>query len=194
MTEDGKVQKISYATGCVLAESPDLQDAVKKSSIVSLKEEQAIDMRFIYNEVYGHLIVEKIIEGESLAKICALPGMPSIATLAKWRARHADFDHAIDKAFELRAERAHDKIMDSVEDEGILSKEMVAGAQHKFNKLKWLAAVGNPDRYGQKTTVRGDKKAPLAVYMIDTGIRREQASEDVIEVKPEPQEIENGQA
>ena len=105
-----------------------------------------------------------------------MPGMPAYAIMARWRAENPDFDAAISLAMTMRADHYADLIAADIEDVKNLSKDEVPGAKLRFDKLKWLAAVGNPDRYGQKTKINAEIEQSVTI-IFDTGINREQPGE-----------------
>jgi hypothetical protein len=54
-----------------------------------------------------------------------------------------------------------------------LNRDEVQVQKLKFEKLKYLAGVSNPYRYGSRTIHSGDAQAPVQ-FIISTGINREQ--------------------
>ena len=71
----------------------------------------------------------------------------------------------------MRAEMFHDKIVSSLDD--VLDKEEVAAESLKWNKLKHLASVNDPETFGTRQKLVGDAKQPLQI-IVDTGIRRKE--------------------
>lgn len=168
--ENGEVLEIDAATGAIVNSSPSLAEVYEKGEINA--EMRKGGLQLAYSQAVADIICQKVAEGVPLSRLTKFKGFPSYAVLSRWRAENKTFDAAIMKAKKFAAERYHDEVVESLEKEGILSKEEVPGAKHKFEKLKWLSAVNDPDNYGNRTKVSGDKDNPLQI-IIDTGIRRD---------------------
>lgn len=63
--------------------------------------------------------------------------------------KDADFKERVELAKKARADIFYEKIVDSVDEE--LEKAEVPGAKLRFEKLKYAAAIDNPDKYGEKS-------------------------------------------
>lgn len=62
--------------------------------------------------------------------------------------KDADFREQVENAKRSRADIFYEKIVDSVDEQ--LLKEEVPAAKLRFEKLQYLAATDNPDKYGPK--------------------------------------------
>lgn len=58
------------------------------------------------------------------------------------------FKEAVEEAKRNRADIFYEKIVDSVDE--VLDKTKVPGAKLRFEKLKYAAAIDNPDKYAEK--------------------------------------------
>lgn len=64
-------------------------------------------------------------------------------------------------------------------------KDNVPGEKLLFEKLKWLAEIDNPDKYGTKLKHDGGGVMPVTI-MVDTGIKPQvEKKKEVIEAKSE---------
>ena len=119
--------------------------------------------------ITADIICQRIVEGESLYRICKDPNMPSYSTVCKWKRNNSDFVEDLDQARVDRSEYYADQaIHEGME---ITHKDDVPVATLKHNVMKWAAGVGDAGRYGTKTKIVGDVNAPVS-FIIDTGIRR----------------------
>lgn len=73
-----------------------------------------------------------------------------------WKGLDQGLADRLDAAYKKRAAHWHDKIMKGVDD--IPDKEYAAGAKLQFEKLKYLAEIDDPDRFGKKSTATIDIK------------------------------------
>lgn len=60
-----------------------------------------------------------------------------------------DFKEQVEQAKKARADIFYEKIVDSVDED--IEKAEVPAAKLRFEKLKYAAAVDNPDKYGEKS-------------------------------------------
>lgn len=122
-----------------------------------------------YSREFAERVVHHIIAGKSLSKISKLDGYPSYETICYWRANNVDFDNAIKKAKQCRAEIYRDLIEDSIIEDLELAPEQIAAAKLKYDKLKYLASVDDPTTFGKQSAGGGDTNVQV---IIDTGINR----------------------
>lgn len=116
------------------------------------------------------------------ATITDLPKpLPRYATITRWRRLVPEFAEMLQLAVQDRAEYYHDKL-ERVMDEARSSsaEDRTSLAKMESDNYKWMAKVGNPDRFGDRTKVSGDMAAPLTI-ILDTGIRRNEAVEKLVE-------------
>ncbi len=125
--------------------------------------------KYEFSWIIADIVCQRIVEGERISSICKDKNIPSYGIISRWRRENTKFDEALKLAQEERAELFHDKAIKVAEESK--DKNEVANDTLKVNTYKWAAGVGNPDRFGNKTKLVGDKNAPLA-FVLDTGIRR----------------------
>lgn len=63
--------------------------------------------------------------------------------------RDPDFKEQVELAKKARADIFYEKIVDSVDD--VSPKALVPGEKLRFEKLKYAAAMDNPEKYGEKS-------------------------------------------
>ena len=97
--------------------------------------------------------------------------MPSASRMFLWRREHPDFDKRVKEARVDRGDILYEKVVDIGMNDETIYKDEVPGEKMKLGALKWAASKANPDEYGDRTKVVGDKDAPVMI-VLDTGIRR----------------------
>jgi len=120
-----------------------------------------------YSNTMADVICQRIAEGDSITKVCKDPKMPGYATLSRWRKAHKDFGELFEQALQDRAHMYHDKVIEAAE--ATDTKDDAAVQKVKVDAYKWAAEKGNPDRFGSRTKISGDKGGPLA-FTIVTGV------------------------
>jgi hypothetical protein len=121
----------------------------------------------LYSEALKETILDHYIQGTSIRKIAALPGMPSYGTLLRWVQHHDGFRAALADAAKARALHFADEALD--EAMGALGKDDAPAARLKFEALRWRAETEDPMKYGKRTTVAGDPDRPV-VFVVRTGV------------------------
>jgi hypothetical protein len=155
---------------------------------------------------YHPLIVDSICDtmverGLTLSQVCKLDGYPKLATLMRWQRVYPEIKQKIDEAREMQAEQFYTKMVNNLNEmPDDLNRDEVQVQKLKFEKLKYLAGVSNPYRYGNRTIHSGDAQAPVQ-FVISTGINRDQGvqSETGTDTEreervgdTEPRQIEDG--
>jgi hypothetical protein len=95
----------------------------------------------------GQAICRRLVEGETLTRICRDEGMPGIGTVYDWIHAHADFAEAYVTAREVQAHVKFDQVWD------VASEAREDGwrtARLKFDVLRWQCSKLLPTRYGAK--------------------------------------------
>lgn len=108
----------------------------------------------IYSEQLVNGICERIVNGESLNKICMDEAMPNRDTLYSWLATKTDFSDKYARACKIRREFKFEALED------IIDKEQdVQRARLKADVIKWQLSKEEPKKYGDKVDVTsgGDK-------------------------------------
>lgn len=109
-------------------------------------------------------ICQRIMAGESVARICRDDRMPAQSTVYQWLVSNDQFRAAYQLAKQLMAETLADEALDISDDsagdyvEGKDGKsfdpEHVQRSKLRVDTRKWLAAKLAPKRYGDSTAVR----------------------------------------
>jgi transposase-like protein len=111
-------------------------------------------------------VVEGLCKGTPLAQVCREEGMPNEDTVSKWRKADPEIDRRVaqarDTGFDLLAAEALE-IIDAVPErfEGRIDSGHVGWSKARVETRLKLLACWDPKRYGNKTTLQGDKDAPL---------------------------------
>lgn len=120
-------------------------------------------------------ICARIAEGRSLHTIAKDDDMPAEGTIYRWLFNHLEFQEKYARAREAQADVLAEEIRD-IADTPIIgekvtikadgSQEVVQGDTIERSRLrvdarKWLASKLKPKKYGDSTTLKGDKDNPL---------------------------------
>lgn len=139
--------------------------------------------KHVFNEVTAGNICLLMLEGYSLREITAMEGMPPLRTILTWLSSNEGFKKEFETAKRERGLYFADKVHEIAH---TVTEGNSKSAKVAMDGMKWLASTANPDEYGSKTKITGDKNAPVA-FIIDTGIRKYPAIEaqgGVIDVEP----------
>jgi hypothetical protein len=103
----------------------------------------------IYSDELAELICKRLIEGESLRKICADEGMPDRSTVVRWLADpdHAEFCQQYGRAREAQSDLMDDLILDVANS---CTAETAAADRVKIGAYQWRASKLAPKKYGDK--------------------------------------------
>lgn len=133
----------------------------------------------IYSQDLADDICERLVEGESLRKICKRVGLPSISTVIRWLAseNHLDFRAQYTLAREHQADTLADEILaiadtpkqgvtvttKAVTIDGVTGEEtrtkrgdMLGHRRLQVESRKWLAAKLRPKKYGDRLELGGE--------------------------------------
>lgn len=126
-------------------------------------------------------IIERICEGESLRSICRDDHMPSAGAVCQWLsrdephlvafakrytvAREIQADQLFDEALEIADNGSNDWMeRNDPNNEGYdFNGEYYQRSRLRVDVRKWAAGKLRPSRYGDRTTLVGDPKAPLTM-------------------------------
>jgi hypothetical protein len=112
-----------------------------------------------YNEDIATEICTLIAEGNSLRKIAAMEGMPTLRTIMNWLNRHDEFVQQYARAKESQAD-AYEELMLEV----ARTEKDVQRARLIVDTMKWTASKLKPKKYGDKvdyTTNGKDLPTPI---------------------------------
>jgi len=185
LNEDGLIEVIDEMTGNVISVQSSHQDLLKTKrerliehtlpdgTKVYLEKGLSLDRihpkSYAFSQIVADIICQKIIEGDSMTKICEDPNFPSVSIVAKWKKMNDDFATQVRASYQSRADHYHDKVLS--EAEKTKTKDDAPAQKVKIDAYKWAAEKGNPEQYGNRTKLIGDPNAPLQL-IINTGIDR----------------------
>ena len=119
-----------------------------------------------FNEAIADEIVERMIHGESMLKICADSHIPDRATIYRWMDARPDFATRCARAREGLADFLVDqieKMADATTEENVQSQKV------KISTAQWRAMKMAPRTYGDKTQteVTGVGGGPVQLAAVD---------------------------
>jgi len=112
-------------------------------------------------------VCDRLIEGESLRKICTDNKMPSKSTILRWINEDTAFSTIIAQARVLQADGLDDDIQDVINDIKDGTIDPNAGRVVIWG-LQWRASKLRPKRYGDKLDIDTSVKVSIDVVRYDT--------------------------
>lgn len=106
-----------------------------------------------YSEAVENVILDRLMEGESLRKICKDDDMPSRATVIRWQNERPAFETKCARARVMQADYMDDLVLDVAND---CTPETAAADRVKISAYQWRAAKLAPKKYGDKLALDGD--------------------------------------
>jgi len=185
----GDLEEVDVSTGQILRVCSNVQTAIQSDTnyievktsggqIILVSRDVNADKYLNHEGVrYSQALLDEIcnliMEGETLKRITKLPGMPSLSTLARWRAEVPGCSEQIEKAREMRAEVWHDELVEEFRNR---SESMTDATDKKTRAdiLKWLAQVGNRKSFGNQVKV--EASGGPGVVIIQTGVPSREAA------------------
>ena len=140
-----------------------------------------------YSPELGRKVCELIATGMTPSKISELDGMPSADSVYKWCIRHPDFLKIYDEAREKQMEVYSNQIID-LSDNVRADADCVAKAKLQLHARQWLMGKLKPKKYGDSTTIKGDKDNPLTIGLaaaLDTAIAQRAAGKTIEHIPSE---------
>ena len=134
----------------------------------------------LYTDAIARQICERIMQGQSLKKVCADPRMPSMRTVCRWFAdpRLIDFREMYYFSRRIQAEMRVDEIFEIADDtskdwketfdkngdfvEMVANTEAIQRSRVRIDTRKWYAARLIPRLYGDKKEIELDVTGDLA--------------------------------
>lgn len=122
-----------------------------------------------YSPEIADVICDRLIEGESLRKICLSDDMPNASTICRWLAQREEFRKQYVHAREAQADTLADEILDIADDgsndymgeDKTYDGDAVARSRLRVDARKWYAGKMRPKVYGDKQLVGSDPDNPL---------------------------------
>lgn len=100
-----------------------------------------------YSDELAATICERLMDGESLRRICLDETMPNRSTVIRWMEASPDFATKCARARELQADLMDDMILDEAE---ACTPENAQAARVRIAAYQWRAAKLAPKKYGDK--------------------------------------------
>lgn len=183
---DGKIHIIDSLTGllvCVLNKSSAMQASPgvlvpieQEGRTIYVESGLQLPTRtplYQYNPVILDMICNMVASGQSLSKVCALPGFPSYSVLCRWRRDHPEVNAAIENARRDRAEVMRDAVLEQAErtmEDSIGRKDEVAALGVLLDATKWATGIDN-EKFNPKAKVEATVNVPTQI-IVHTGINR----------------------
>lgn len=118
-------------------------------------------------------ICARLAQGEPLRSICADKGMPGMATVFTWLAKHDEFKEQYARAREEQADALADDIV-RIADEppppdgetGKIDSAWVAWQRNRIDARKWTASKLKPKKYGEKLETKTEHSGSVEIKEI----------------------------
>lgn len=101
-----------------------------------------------YTEKLAQEICMRILEGQSLSKVCKSDDMPARSSVNKWLSENTNFSDNYVRACKIRRENRFEDL-----DEVVDTTEDVQRARLKVDVIKWQLSKEEPKKYGDKMAV-----------------------------------------
>lgn len=120
-----------------------------------------------YSAELGHIICERIANGESLRKICSEPGMPARMSVFRWIRANGDFAEEYAAARQMQGDYMDDLILETAYE---CDPRNFRAASVKISAFQWRAMKLRPREYGERKAVElsGPDRAPLTSVNLNT--------------------------
>ena len=132
-------------------------------------------------------ILDMISEGADEKSVCDHFSIRR-GTFVQWMITFPQFENAVIEARKQRADSYRSIIQRRMCDDSgnivAIDKEDVPGEKLIFEKLKWLAEVDNPEKFGTRVKHEGNMTMPVQI-VVDTGIRTKEDKDQPIEAEAE---------
>lgn len=132
-----------------------------------------------YTQAIADEICERLAKGETLRSVCRTDHMPDESTVRGWlvsnmgdffpqytRARDSGLDAMADELFDISDDGSNDymdKMLNNGEIIEVVNAEHIQRSRLRVETRKWYLSKLAPKRYGDSTTIRGDKDNPLDI-------------------------------
>ena len=115
-----------------------------------------------YSDEIADMICERLMDGDSLVKICADDDMPHRRTVIRWMAANEDFATRCARAREAQADYMDDLILEVANES---TPETAASDRVKISAYQWRASKLAPKRYGDKLGL--DVQGAIKIERVD---------------------------
>jgi len=152
--------------------------AQEKSAQITTTKSTAVSVMGRPSDYTDDIAIEicfRIVNGESLNRICKDDHMPNVATVYRWLQKLEDFRNMYARAKEDQADTLADEIQDIADEKPMMtvvtddeSIEKLDPVGINRNRLridarKWIAAKLKPRKYGDRQILAGDAENPLEI-------------------------------
>ena len=121
----------------------------------------------IYSPELAEAICQRIMDGDTIRKICADDDMPSIMSIFRWLNAHPDFSEQYAHAREVQADTFVDQMQAIADDSGLdvrldedgkwrVDGEVVQRSKLRVETRAKLAELLAPKKYGRKLELSGE--------------------------------------
>lgn len=150
---------------------------IKNHSTLQIPKKMGVPSSF--TQEIADMICSRLMEGESLNSICKDEGFPAKGTVCRWLATNESFQDQYARAREFQADALADEIIDIADDSSNdwmerndpdnpgwqLNGDHVQRSKLRMEARKWVAAKLKPKKYGDSTTIKGDKDNPIELNL-----------------------------
>ena len=136
-----------------------------------------------YTPEVAAAICARLMEGESLRKICLSEDMPTKGTVCNWlAANHPEFLDQYARAREIQAEMYADDIIDIADEKTndtlvtdfgeMPNKEWIMRSQLRVDARKWVASKLIPKKYGNHKAIELTHEAGKSIEGFSINVKR----------------------
>lgn len=120
------------------------------------------DEMTLYSPEMAEKVCLLLIEGKTVSEIERMEGMPSSASIFRWAWKNPEFYEAFDKAREFGTHAMNYKLLQRLEDSDTTPGELMK-LKLITDQYRWFIGKINQRKYGDRTTIAGDKDNPIAL-------------------------------
>jgi hypothetical protein len=99
----------------------------------------------LYTEELAEKICDLIMDGNSMRRICLMPGMPNRVTVVRWMQKDPTFESKCARAREWQADYMDDLVLDTANE---CTSETAQADKVKISAYQWRASKLKPKVYG----------------------------------------------
>lgn len=117
-------------------------------------------------------LCERMVEGESLAKACKDPAMPSVGTFLRWCAEDAEIGQLYQQALRIRAAHHAELLHEDIDRlYRVTSSEEASALKTAINTRQWMMSRLLPKMYGEKIEHEHTGEVKLDEKQIDDRLK-----------------------
>lgn len=135
--------------------------------MISPKHEDSlrIDDMTLYSKEMSEKICLLLAEGYSVNEIERMEKMPCAQTIFRWAWQHPEFYEVFDKAREFGTHAMNYKLLQQIEDSEPVTPGEIAKLKILVDQYRWFIGKINQRKYGERTTIAGDKDSPIQLNL-----------------------------